>query len=184
MKTKFQLKIPKEVIFYYCTKSNLILLKSHDKRKIIKLDVKLVYLKKTKVLIITDILTSRLLKKKKSVQGSAFSLIKKSFLELTVQLCKKLKLVGVGYRASIIDEKKTQLLHLKLGYSHSIYYKVPSKIKIYVHKSNKLFIFGNSFELISKVGAFIRNYKILELYKGKGILYDNEIINLKEGKTT
>ena len=43
-------------------------------------------------------------------------------------------------------------------------------------------ISGNDFQDVSKLTSLIRSYKMPEPYKGKGILYENETIKLKEGK--
>ena len=63
-----------------------------------------------------------------------------------------------------------------------IFIKVFNNTDINLYKSNILFISGNSFQDVAKLTSLIRNYKLPEPYKGKGILYENEIINLKEGK--
>ena len=110
------------------------------------------------------------------------ALIRKTFFEISNQICKKLKLVGVGYRVFLIEILNIKLIHLKLGYSHSIYFKIPNSVTIKSHKSIKLFISGNSYNFVSQIAATIRRFKLPEPYKGKGILYENEKIILKEGK--
>jgi len=76
----------------------------------------------------------------------------------------------------------TDVLHLKLGYSHNIYIKVPKTLKIFCLKANKFFIKGDSYTFVTQIAAVIRSYKTPEPYKGKGILYSTEKITLKEGK--
>jgi large subunit ribosomal protein L6 len=88
----------------------------------------------------------------------------------------------VGYRAFDVDNFENKLLLFKLGYSHSIYFKIPIESQIFCLKRTKLFIHGNSYQDITKIAAFIRSYKKPEPYKGKGILYETEKIILKEGK--
>ena len=63
-----------------------------------------------------------------------------------------------------------------------MYYKIPSKIVIKIIQSSKIFIFGNDFNKVCQVASIIRNCKVPEPYKGKGILYSNEVVKLKEGK--
>lgn len=118
----------------------------------------------------------------KSIQGTTVSLIKQIILEISVLLCSKLKLIGVGYRAFPIEIFNNQLLHLRLGYSHQIYFKIPENLTISCIKTTNLFIFGNSYQFIYQIAAIIRSYKVPEPYKGKGILYENEKIAIKEGK--
>ena len=46
----------------------------------------------------------------------------------------------------------------------------------------KLFIYGDSYQNVMQTSSFFRSYKQPDSYKGKGILYNNEKIILKEGK--
>ena len=46
----------------------------------------------------------------------------------------------------------------------------------------KLSVYGHSYQQITSTASQIRLNKIPEPYKGKGILYENEKIKLKEGK--
>ena len=71
---------------------------------------------------------------------------------------------------------------LKLGYSHDIYLKIPRNLEISSLKFTKLFISGFSYGKITQTAALIQSYKYPEPYKGKGILYENQKIQLKEGK--
>jgi len=116
------------------------------------------------------------------VQGTTIALLKQLILEISFIFSKKLIFVGVGYRAFPIELFKTQILQFKLGYSHQIYFKVSSNLNVYCHKATTIFISGNSTQNVSQTAALIRSYKYPEPYKGKGILYDNEKIVLKEGK--
>jgi len=91
---------------------------------------------------------------------------------------KRLKLVGVGFKAFL----NKNLIQLRLGFSHSIFYKIPQKIEIKVVKSDSIFIFGNSIQIVTQLASIIKCYKKPEPYKGKGIFYYNEKIKLKQGK--
>ena len=117
-----------------------------------------------------------------SGRGTILSKIKQTLLEVSVILMKKLKLIGVGYKAFSINLLKTELLKFNLGFSHFIYYKIPKNTQIILQKSTSLYIFSHSYEGVYQTAANIRKYKVPEPYKGKGILYDNEQIILKQGK--
>ena len=121
-------------------------------------------------------------KKIKAIQGTTVALIKQLILETSTTFYKKLKLIGIGYRVFNDENFKDRLLLLKLGHSHPIYLKIPIKLKFFCLKLTKLFIYGNSYQEITKIASIIRANKIPEPYKGKGILYENEKIILKEGK--
>jgi large subunit ribosomal protein L6 len=114
------------------------------------------------------------------LQGSTHSIIKQIILGLSIGFRKQLNIIGVGYRAAI--ENETNILSLKLGYSHQIFIKIPKYLKLICIKPTKISIFGNNKQKVNQMAAIIRSYKLPEPYKGKGILYQNEKINKKEGK--
>lgn len=91
---------------------------------------------------------------------------------------RKLVLVGVGYRA----QSKGKILSLSLGFSHPTDFTVPEGITIETPTQTEIVIKGVSKELVGQVAAKIRSIRGPEPYKGKGIRYANEIIELKETK--
>jgi len=92
----------------------------------------------------------------------------------------KLRLVGVGFRASVVDKN----LVLKIGYSHEIKYEIPENITILCGKAKGTLLIIKAKELskVTQVAAEIRSLRIPDAYKGKGIHYDKEVLNLKKGK--
>ena len=77
---------------------------------------------------------------------------------------------------------KNYILHFKLGFSHQIYFKISNTLNVFCLKATTIFVCGNSYQEISQICASIRSCKYPEPYKGKGILYENEKISIKEGK--
>jgi large subunit ribosomal protein L6 len=90
----------------------------------------------------------------------------------------KLVLVGVGYRA----QAQGHALNLSLGFSHPIKYDVPNGIVIETPSQTEIVVRGIDKQLVGQVAADIRAYRPPEPYKGKGVRYFNEVIQLKEGK--
>lgn len=92
----------------------------------------------------------------------------------------KLKLVGVGFRASITQN----VLSLKLGFSHEVNYKIPEDISILVSKNKGtiLIIKGKENYRVQQVAREIRLLRVPDAYKGKGIQYKKEVLVLKKGK--
>ena len=88
--------------------------------------------------------------------------------------------VGVGYRFERLY-RNSNILTMNLGYSHLIYYKIPSRISFRVSK-NYLLLFGTDYTEIRMLAKKIRSYRIPDSYKGKGIRYLGEVISLKIGK--
>jgi large subunit ribosomal protein L6 len=186
IKKKYTIKIPNNVTILYCNKKQIITIMGPLTKKSLKLQVKILILKNENLIRITSEPLIKTSNAKKNIylaiQGTTTALIKQFLLESSYMLYKKLKLVGVGYRTFDVENFENKLLSLKLGYSHSIFFKSSEKSKIFCLKKTKLFIFGNFYQDITKTASVIRSYKKPEPYKGKGILYENEKINLKEGK--
>lgn len=183
---RFIVKIPSEITVLYNSKTKTLVIKTDKKQKILNLKVKIFILKEKNLIIVTNIpyykQSNKLKNLFKSLQGTTIALIKRSFLEVTSITCKKLILSGIGYKVFEETLKNNKFLHFKLGNSHSLYYKIPKNITIKLMQSSQLFIFGYDFKKISQIASVIRSCKKPEPYKGKGILYSNEIIKLKEGK--
>ena len=73
---------------------------------------------------------------------------------------------------------------MKLGYSHSIYLDIPSsliKFDLYA-KGTVLYLQGIDKKVLSSFAKSIQNFRPPEPYKGKGVLFNDEIIRRKEGK--
>jgi ribosomal protein L6P/L9E len=175
-------------------------------------DIKVIYSNKKKIILIIGILTKKLLKlnlqlllinlknsiqvsklpfykmlitKKKDIkiyQKTIFALIKQNIIEVSIILYQKLKFIGIGYRVLDLENFSNKLLLFKLGFSHLLYFKIPKNIKTFCLKSIKLFLSSNSFCFLTQIASLIKSYKKPEPYKGKGILYENEKIQIKEGK--
>jgi large subunit ribosomal protein L6 len=92
---------------------------------------------------------------------------------------KPMKVVGVGYR---VDLRGTSLL-LSVGYSHPVEIQAPPGIKFSVDKGGRDFqVEGIDRELVGQVAAKIRAIRKPEPYKGKGVMYANEVVRMKAGK--
>ena len=91
---------------------------------------------------------------------------------------RKLELVGVGYRAAVQGKS----LNLTLGFSHPVVYPVPEGIEIATPTQTEILIKGINRQQVGQVAAEIRAYRSPEPYKGKGVRYSGERIELKEAK--
>lgn len=115
----------------------------------------------------------------KSLHGLSRSLIANIINGVTKGYEKRLKVIGVGYRA---DMKGNKLL-LNIGYAHQILFEPPEEIDVSVDKDNVITVKGINKELVGQVAAKIRSFKKPEPYKGKGIRYVDEYVRRKAGKT-
>ncbi len=91
---------------------------------------------------------------------------------------RKLELVGVGYRAAAQGKN----LNLTLGFSHPVVYVAPEGITIETPTQTEILIKGSDCQRVGQVAADIRSFRPPEPYKGKGVRYAGEKIELKEAK--
>ena len=117
-------------------------------------------------------------KKNNAILGMTSVLLKNMITGVNVGFEKKLKLVGVGYKARI----KEKCLELNLGFSHIVKYFPKKGIEIKCNNNTELTIFGINKQLVGQTAAEIRLFKKPEPYKGKGIRYLGEKINIKYSK--
>ena len=115
---------------------------------------------------------------KNALWGLTRTLLNNMVIGVTQGYSKSLELVGVGYRAQMQGKK----LVLSLGYSHPVEYEAEEGITIEVPAPNKILVKGANKERVGAVAAKIREYRMPEPYKGKGIKYIDEVIRRKEGK--
>ncbi len=91
---------------------------------------------------------------------------------------KRLKIVGVGYRASL----KGNNLEILIGYSNPVVVEQVEGISFEVPDNTTIVVKGIDKQLVGKIAADIRNIRRPEPYKGKGIRYENEYVRRKVGK--
>ena len=91
---------------------------------------------------------------------------------------RKLELVGVGYRAAAQGKN----LNLTLGFSHPVVYTAPEGITIETPSQTEILVKGSDVQKLGQVCADIRAFRPPEPYKGKGVRYAGEKIELKEAK--
>lgn len=134
---------------------------------------------------------------------------------------RRLRLVGIGFRASLRESKissyngsdsiytknyrrkrrsspffknktNSKLLRLKIGYSHEYAYPFTSNksssTDIVVSrlesrsKGTLIYLKSTNQVQLNQVASEIRAFRLPDVYKGKGIYYDREVIKLKKGK--
>jgi len=179
----YYIKIPKNLQLYLT--KNFLIIKTNLGIRFIKLKIKILICHNTNCIVITpfNITNLSLTELKLKIFQKTFEiLLKKSFKELQLKFKQRLKLIGVGFRAIVLNYYNTKILQLKLGFSHQLYFYIPKEIEVITPKYNRLLIFGYSEKRVNNFVLLLRTYKFPDPYKGKGILYDTEKIKLKEGK--
>jgi large subunit ribosomal protein L6 len=117
--------------------------------------------------------------KTKELYGLYRTLINNMIIGVNNKFTKYLELKGVGYRSQL----ENNILMLNLGYSHPIKFTIPDAISIEIENNTIIKISGIDKQLVGEVAAIIRNFRLPEPYKGKGVHYRGEYIKLKAGKT-
>ncbi len=115
----------------------------------------------------------------KALHGLTRSLLNNMVVGVTEGFQKVLEINGVGYRA----QKQGKKLVLTLGYSHPVEMDDPEGITVEVPAPNRIVVKGMDKQVVGEFAAKIRGKREPEVYKGKGIKYENEVIRRKEGKT-
>lgn len=115
----------------------------------------------------------------RSLHGLSRTLINNMVEGVTKGYERKLKIVGVGYRAA----KNGKNLDLTLGFSHPVSMVDPDGITTEVPTQTDIIVKGIDKQAVGNYAAKIREWRQPEPYKGKGIRYENENVRRKEGKT-
>ncbi|QIV96607.1 LSU ribosomal protein L6P [Allofrancisella inopinata] len=110
--------------------------------------------------------------------GTARAILSNMVEGVTKGFERKLKIIGVGYRAKAQGSE----LNLTLGFSHPVVYQLPEGIIAETPAPTEIVLKGADKELLGKVAAEIRDYRKPEPYKGKGVRYEDEFVAKKEAK--
>lgn len=114
----------------------------------------------------------------RALHGLTRTLVANMITGVTQGFKKSLEIVGVGYRAEIVD----RVLQMSLGYSHVAKYPIPDGISISVDRNVIITVEGIDKQKVGQVAAEIRSIKRPDPYKGKGIRYLGEKVRTKVGK--
>ena len=122
-------------------------------------------------------------KQKHAFHGLYRSLVNNMVIGVSEGYKKTLELVGVGYRVS----NQGNLIEFSLGYTHPIFIQLPAEVKV-ESKSERnqnpiLILESCDKQLLGLICAKIRSFRKPEPYKGKGVLFQGEVIRRKSGKT-
>lgn len=113
------------------------------------------------------------------LHGLYRTLINNMVIGVSKQFDLTLILKGVGYRAAVQGKE----IVLNLGYSHPVKIEIPKDISVEVVQNTTINLKSCDKELLGLFASNIRAWRQPEPYKGKGILYKNEQIIRKAGKS-
>ena len=110
--------------------------------------------------------------------GTTRALVQNLVVGVSSGFEKRLQLVGVGYRANA----QGRTLNLTLGFSHPVNYAVPEGVTVETPSQTEVVVKGADRQKVGQVAAEIRRFRPPEPYKGKGVRYADERVQLKEAK--
>lgn len=117
-------------------------------------------------------------KTNRALHGLTRSLIANMVEGVTNGFKKELDVNGVGYRV----QKQGKDLVMNLGFSHQVVVSETDGITLEAPNANKIVVSGIDKQKVGQFAAEIREKRLPEPYKGKGIKYADEVIRRKEGK--
>ena len=118
-------------------------------------------------------------RKTRALHGLYRTLINNMVIGVSEQFQLNLTLNGVGYRAAVQGKS----IVLNLGYSHPVEMEIPEGISIEVQKNTQINLKACDKEQLGLFASKIRAWRPPEPYKGKGIIYEGEIVKRKAGKS-
>lgn len=117
-------------------------------------------------------------RKANAFRGLTRSLVNNMVIGVDKGFQKSLIIEGVGYKASTSGSELT----LNVGYSNPVVFKIPKGVSASV-EGNKITLEAIDKDLLGLTAAQIRQVRKPEPYKGKGIRYEDEQIQRKDGKS-
>ncbi len=111
-------------------------------------------------------------------RGLTRSLINNMIVGVDKGFQRNLLIEGVGYKASTSGNELT----LNVGYSNPVAFTIPKGVNAAVD-GNKITLEAIDKDLLGLTAAKIRQIRKPEPYKGKGIRYEDEQIQRKDGKS-
>jgi large subunit ribosomal protein L6 len=113
-----------------------------------------------------------------ALSGTTRAVVANMVTGVTQGFERRLALVGVGYRAQAQGDK----LNLTLGFSHPVVHQLPQGVKAETPTQTEIVLKGTDKQIVGQVAAEVRAYRSPEPYKGKGVRYSDEKVELKEAK--
>ena len=115
----------------------------------------------------------------RALHGLYRTLVNNMIIGVSEQFQLNLTLNGVGYRATVQGKS----IILNLGYSHPVEMEIPEGISVAVTKNTQINLKACNKEQLGLFASKIRAWRPPEPYKGKGIIYEGEIVRRKAGKS-
>tara|TARA_B110000211_G_C13579655_1_gene335657 strand:+ start:66 stop:500 length:435 start_codon:yes stop_codon:yes gene_type:complete len=103
--------------------------------------------------------------------------LKRSLKKITFNFFIQLDLIGIGYKFLSF---KNNNLKFRIGFCNIITFVIPLNITILLQKTTKITLYSGDLPCLKQVTASLKKVRNLDNYKGKGLLFLNEKLQLKE----
>lgn len=115
----------------------------------------------------------------KKYTNTITSVFSNIYFGLTSGYFRYIELKGVGFK--VLYSASTHSLFFFLGYNHVISFYLPISVQVKVRKQYIL-LFSYDKSILSYVCSQIKSLRFPDPYRGKGVLFRDEIIKFKPGK--
>jgi len=109
--------------------------------------------------------------------GTTRAILNNMVIGVTEGYQKKLEIVGVGWTGTIAGQN----LSLKVGFANKIEVPIPTGLTVTTEKQ-LITVTGADKQMVGHFAATVRSKRKPEPYNGKGIKYQDEFIQRKQGK--
>lgn len=127
-------------------------------------------------------------KQQKEMWGTSWAYLKNYIMGVSEGHTAILRLVGVGYRASVEERGGKEefpgqrFLCLKLGFTHPVEEGIPRGVTVTTPSPTRILIEGIDREVLMSFAGRVRKWRPPEPYKGKGVFINDQTIKLKQKK--
>jgi large subunit ribosomal protein L6 len=113
----------------------------------------------------------------RALWGTTRARIQTMIVGVTQGYAKKLEVIGVGWGAKAAGKN----LQLNIGYADPVVMTPPQGV-MFAIENNVITVSGPNKEAVGEFAAEVRAARPPEPYNGKGIKYDTEVVQRKQGK--
>ena len=93
-----------------------------------------------------------------------------------------LVLKGTGYKVALKKNGTETTLVFNLGKSHEDVFVVPAEVTVACASATEINLQSANKQLLGQTAAKIRKLRVVDSYKGKGVLFKGQVVSLKETK--
>ena len=112
------------------------------------------------------------------MSGTLRALVNNMVTGVSTGFERRLTLLGVGFRAQV----QGSVIKMDLGFSHDVLHQLPEGVTAETPTPTEIVLKGYDKQAVGQQAAKIRGYRPPEPYKGKGVRYADEYVQLKEVK--